>query len=70
MVRTSESDLLLPTDTLPKLRLVGFTASCPAATPVPDIATLTGWLPDTVTEMLPLAAPPAIGANVTLTDEL
>ena len=36
MVTVSDKDWLLPTVTLPKLILVGFDASVPGATPVPD----------------------------------
>lgn len=35
-VTVSESELLFPTATLPKLRLVGFDPSEPCDTPVPD----------------------------------
>lgn len=36
LVTVSDRDLLLPTVTLPKPRLVGFDPNAPGATPVPD----------------------------------
>jgi len=58
---------LLPTVTLPKLRLVGFDPSDPGATPVPDngIARV-GFDAFEVTVTLPLALPAAAGANFTV----
>jgi hypothetical protein len=54
-----------PTLTLPKLRLVGETASVPASVPVPDSAMLSGEFDalDT-TDKLPLAAPALVGIKV------
>jgi hypothetical protein len=58
--------LFAPTTTLPKLRLLGLTANWPTATPVPDRET-EGAEPDAsdTMAMLPLAAPAALGVNVT-----
>lgn len=58
---------MLPTITLPKLRLVGFALRAPEATPVPDTLMVRlglGALDVTVT--VPLALPLAFGANVTV----
>src|SRR5438270_128376 len=38
LVTDSDRDCLIPTFTLPKLRLVGFEPSAPGATPLPDNA--------------------------------
>ena len=71
LVRLSDSDLLLPTETLPKLRLDGLIASCPAPAPVPVKGTVAGWLePSMVIERLPVAFPDAFGANVMVKVEL
>ena len=40
LVIFSERDSLLPTVTLPKLRLVGFDPMVPVVTPVPDTGSL------------------------------
>ena len=56
--------LVLPTATLPKLRLAGLALSR-RLTPVPDRATVAGELVALLTtEMLPVALPVAVGANV------
>jgi hypothetical protein len=63
----SESDPVLPTFTLPKLRLVGFALKAPGATPVPDTLMVRlglGALDVMVT--VPLPFPLALGANVTV----
>lgn len=54
-----------PSTTLPKLKLVGETANCPAAVPVPESAILSGELDafDTI-DRLPLAAAEAVGVKV------
>jgi len=64
-VRLPLSAELVPTVTLPKLRLVGDTANCPAAVPVPESAMFSGEFDafDT-TDRLPLAAPALVGAKV------
>ena len=64
----SESDLVLPSTTLPRLRLVGFALRAPAgATPVPetDIVNV-GFAPLEATVTVPLALPLDVGANVTV----
>ena len=58
---------MLPTVTLPKLRLAGLGESAPAESPVPDRATLrVGFDAFDVTMTVPLALPDAVGVNVTL----
>lgn len=60
---------LFPTRTLPRLKVVGFTVSCPTATavPVPERGTVTGELsPLEAIEMLPLADPDVVGEKDTL----
>ncbi len=67
MVTVSDNVCLLPTVTLPKLRLVGLAPSEPGDTPVPDNGMVrVGFdaLDETVT--LPLALPAEDGANETL----
>jgi len=67
LVTVSESVLLTPTCTLPKLRLVGFEPRVPAATPVPDNGIVNvGFEPFEVTVTVPLAAPADVGSNETL----
>jgi hypothetical protein len=67
LVIVSDKDCLLPTVTLPKLRLVGFEPSAPAATPAPDNGTLrVGVGAFEVIVTLPLAFAADCGANVTL----
>ena len=52
---------------MPKLRLVGFDPSAPAATPVPDSGIFKfGFEAVEVMTTLPLTAPTAVGANDTL----
>jgi hypothetical protein len=70
-VTVSGSELLFPTSTPPKLRMVGLDANAPGATPVP----LTGMVrvgleAFDVIVMLPLAAAAAVGAKLTLKLEL
>jgi len=66
--RVPVAEALLPTATLPRLKLVGATVSCPAATaPDPDrgiVSVGLGVVEVTVT--LPLAAPDDVGANDTV----
>ena len=67
MVTTSDSDCLIPTVTLPKLRLVGFDPSVPAATPVPDMGMVSvGLEAFEVIVMLPLTLAADAGVNVTV----
>ena len=62
----SESDPLLPTFTLPKLRLVGLAANAPGVTPVPDTGTVNVEnVAVQVMVRLPLKAPEADGINET-----
>ena len=56
---------LIPSTTLPKLRLVGDTANWPGAVPVPESAMLSGELAAfEVTVKVPLADPAPLGVNV------
>lgn len=67
LVTVSDSDCLLPTVTLPKLRLVGFDPSVPGATPVPDNEMVrVGFEAFEETVTLPLALPAEGGVNVTV----
>lgn len=67
LVTVPERDCLLPTVTMPKLRLVGFDASAPAATPAPDNGTVrVGVGAFEVIVMLPVAFAADCGANVTV----
>jgi len=66
-VTVSDNVPLLPTTTLPKLRLVGFAPSAPAVVPVPVSGIVSvGLDPFDVIVTLPLAAPAVVGANATL----
>jgi hypothetical protein len=67
-VRVPVAEALLPTTTLPRLKLVGVTASCPAATaPDPNRGIVSVGLGDVeVTVTLPLVAPEDVGANDTV----
>jgi len=57
---------LLPTVTLPKLRVVGFEPTAPGVTAVPDNGMVrVGFEALEVTARLPLALPADCGANVT-----
>lgn len=60
--------LLAPTTTLPRLSVLGLTASCPTAVvPVPDREMLTlGFVASDVMVTLPEALPAAWGANATV----
>ena len=67
LVTVSDRVLVCAICTLPKLRLVGFDPSAPAATPVPDRAIFKfGFDAVEVMATLPLAAPTAVGENDTL----
>ena len=58
---------MLPTVTLPKVRLVGFDPTAPTAVPVPDNGIVSvGLEPFEVTVTFPVAAPAAVGVNVTV----
>jgi len=67
-VRVPVAEALLPTTTLPKLRPVGVTASCPAATaPDPERGIVNvGLAAVEVMVTVPLAAPDEVGAKDTL----
>ena len=65
--RLADLDAFAPTVTLPKLKLVGFAASCPGVVPVPDRPIPSeGLLAFEVRVSEPLALPPAVGANCTV----
>ena len=67
LVNVSDKDCLLPTVTLPKLRLVGFDPSAPGAIPVPDNGMFrVGLEALEVIVTLPLALPADVGVNVTV----
>ena len=58
---------MLPTVTLPKLRLVGFADRVPAETPVPERGMVkVGFDAFETTVIVPLALPAAVGVKVTL----
>ena len=71
MLSTCDFVLLLPTCTLPKLRLVGFALRVPAAVAVPERETVKVGL-DALLVMvrLPVGVPAVVGANTTLKDLL
>jgi len=61
-------ELLLPSATVPKLTLDGLAEIC-ACVPVPLNAIFSGEpAPVFVTEIVPVAAPEAVGVNVTLNE--
>jgi hypothetical protein len=68
LVTVSERVCLLPTATLPKLRLVGFDVSVPeTAAPVPERGMFNvGFDAVEVSVTVPETAPAAVGANETL----
>jgi hypothetical protein len=67
LVKVSDSVWLLPTCTLPKLRLVAVAVSDPGVTPEPESGTVkVGFDALLVIERLPLADPPVVGVKVTL----
>jgi hypothetical protein len=66
-VRLPDADPLVPTTTLPRLKVIGLTLSCPAATPVPDNGIVSvAFDAFEVRVIVPLALPAAGGVNVTL----
>ena len=66
-VKVSDRVRLLPTCTLPKLRLGAVAVSDPGVTPAPESgAVKLGLDALLVTERLPLADPPTVGVKVTL----
>jgi hypothetical protein len=66
-VMVSETVPVLPTFTLPTLRLVGLAASAPGVTPVPDTGIVNvGFVAVEVIVRLPLTAPDVVGANATV----
>lgn len=67
LVTVSDNTCLLPSVTLPKLKLVGLDPNDPAAMPVPESGTDTvGFEPFEVMVTLPLALPDEAGAKFTL----
>jgi hypothetical protein len=67
LVTVSDRDLLFPTVTVPKLRLVGFAPSVPGVTPVPDSGMVSvGFEALEVMVRLPLALPADDGVKETL----
>jgi hypothetical protein len=67
LVSVSESVWLLPTCTLPKLRLLAVAVSDPGVAPVPESGTANvGFEALLVIDRLPLADPPFVGVKVTL----
>ena len=67
LVTVSDRDCLLPTITLPKLRLAGFDPSAPGVTPVPDNGMVrVGLEPLEVIVTLPVTLAADVGVNVTL----
>lgn len=71
LVSVSERFVLLPICTLPKPRLLGLGDSVPGVTPVPESGMLRlGFPPLEVIFTLPLAAPPVVGAKLTVNEVL
>ena len=71
LVSVSDKLELLPSCTLPNARLVGFAVNVPCVTPVPDSGMLKLGLPPLdVTLTLPLTAPLAVGAKLTVNEVL
>ena len=67
LVRVSESVWLLPTCTLPKLRLVAVAVSDPGVTPVPDSGTFKfGFDASLTIARSPFAGATVVGVKVTL----
>jgi hypothetical protein len=64
LVRVSDRVCLVPTGTVPKLRLAGFGPRTPATTPVPINPIFnTGFEASDAMETVPLATPVVVGAN-------
>jgi hypothetical protein len=71
LVSVSDKFVLLPTWTLPNATVVGFAASAPGVTPVPESGMLKlGFEPFEVMVTLPLAAPLAVGLKSTVNEVL
>ena len=71
LVSVSLSDFEAPTVTFPNARLLGFGVSAPCATPVPESGMLKFGLPPLeVILTLPLTAPVALGAKLTVNEVL
>lgn len=67
LVTVSERDCVLPTVTLPKLRVVGFDRRVPCVTPVPDMGTVSiGLEAVDVMVTLPPESAALSGVNVTV----
>ena len=68
LVKVSESVWLLPTWTLPKLRLLAVAVSDPGVTPDPESGTVNVGFDALLAmeRLLPEADPPVVGAKVTL----
>ena len=67
LVTVSDNDCLLPTITLPKLRLAGFDPSAPGVTPVPVSGMFkVGLEPFELIVTLPLTPPAEAGLNATV----
>ena len=65
-VRVMVADFVVPSVTLPKASLVGFSANVPGVTPVPDRDIVrVGFEAFEVIVTVPLALPAVCGANVT-----
>ena len=69
LVMVSDTFLLDPAWTLPKLTLDGFATRAPGVTPVPESVTVTVELEDVIVT-LPETAPPDLGAKTTLKGRL
>ena len=71
LLNTSDLVLVLPTCTLPKLRLVGLALMVPCDGAVPERETVSdGFDASLVTVSVPVGLPAAVGANTTLNDLL
>src|SRR5262249_4668148 len=71
LLNASDLVLLLPTCTLPKLRLVGLAPIVPCETAVPESETVSdGFDASLVTVNVPDSVPAVVGANTTLNDLL
>jgi len=71
LLSISDFVLLLPTCTLPKLKLVGFAPIVPAVVAVPESDTINDGLDASLlTVSVPAGLPEIVGANTTLNDLL
>jgi hypothetical protein len=67
LVKVSDNVWLLPTCTLPKLRLAAVAVSEPGVTPVPESGTFNvGFDALLIMERFPPTDPPVVGVKVTL----